>query len=117
PILNFFGANDSRNLYEQWRDERAHVMNAHTSGLAESAKPGSDKVISLPNATLALRKEEFYSGRRASIDIQVPSSRGALSFVINQPFQNTSATGYFEWHVVIDGKTHLKCDGAITKTP
>lgn len=118
PILNFWGANDERNLYERWRDEVCAIR-----GRPDKAESSSSNVL-VPQSSntaaefvLYLAKEEFYPGNSNESLLYTAETAGALSFVIDQPYRKKSGEDYFEWHVKLNGHSKLKCDGAVTMTP
>lgn len=106
PVLNFWGANRTDNLYEQWRDERIERANA---------SPDPENTFS--GLELKFKKGDFQEDNTRCLRIYETPSSGALKFTINQPYRKTSAAGHFEWQVLLDGTAVVKCDGAITMTP
>lgn len=115
PILNFWGANDPRNIYEQWRDERelqpADQLPKDEATSDSSADEDSKSVM------INLSKEQFLQGNSHSIEVCKTPTDGALSLTIDQPYRKPSGAGYFEWQVRLNNEILIKCDGALTTTP
>ena len=116
PVLNFWGTNDRRNIYEQQRDEeqsRRVFLRGHT------ARTEDGKKLDYPTPDggfLHLPKESFLKGVTTTAIIDVPRSSGDLQFTVLNDY-TSSSRGAFTWSVVVDSAEVLRCDGAVSSLP
>lgn len=124
PLLNFFGKNDDRNLYQQVRDEkrsdlrRKERVNAWLErGLRLSGLPGTpgEEPVSQPAPGpnhLFLPTDRFIEGYSATRVIGHTPVDGSLQFRFRSTYAFKRSLGRFEYRLMVSGQTLLRTDGA-----
>lgn len=115
PILNFWGANEDRNIYEQWRDDKLKIKIDSAPKSTPSSRARTTKAES--DVTLYLPKNDFLKEEYTDKPIYKVPSHGALTFTVDQPYRKPTGVDYFQWEILLNGRSHIKCDGALTTTP
>src|SRR5699024_7725769 len=87
PLLNFWGANDSRNLYERWRDDSSRVKPHTASDSFGRTAASRERLMTDASRSLSLSKNEFFLGNTKRILVYSTREGGTLSFVIDQPYR------------------------------
>lgn len=119
PEFNFLGMNDRRNLFEQWRDEKLTQEPKELIGTPRLLDAEGKEIpfyAGEPNL-LYLPAESFVSGSSISADLLKMDKPGNLSIKFQQSWTSKVGKGYFDWKIIVDGKTVAKCDGSIISEP
>lgn len=118
PLMNFFGKNDVRNLYEQLRDaaaaERAGQSRQAHLGEVLIVDSGDDSLtvgVSDP-ASVYIPRNFFFPGMSISRSFAMPECVSNLRFEIRVPYQNRDASDTWLIAIYIDGSPFIEWDGA-----
>lgn len=120
PLLNFPGKNDSRNLYEQYRDHRQKTLTGSTSANALRLSPsldikGQDGIIEsyvMHYEELYIPKDHFSCGVTATRSLELLKEPGIITFEIDTKYYNPAAKNYWQYRISVNGTPKLVWDGA-----
>ena len=117
PVLNFVGANDLRNLYEQRRDEVRALEQVELRGhIVVKADGKKVKPEVRHTGCLSIPRENFEAGATATAVICVTQKQGDLQFTVHNEYES-QGRGAFAWAVVVDSQEMIRCDGAASALP
>lgn len=125
PVLNFFGKNDVRNLYEQKRDESLGgadtPRDAHHLGstLLLTHQDGSETRTARTDTVIMIPKRHFLAGATVAREVRVPTDvdRSTLSFTVDAPYGNQRGEDNFRYEIHVDGEVSACWDGALVSRP
>lgn len=125
PVLNFFGKNDVRNLYEQQRDESRGgadtPQDAHALGstLLLTHQDGSETRTARGDTVIMIPRDHFLTGTTAAREVLVPVEleRSTLSFTVDAPYGNQRGGENFHYEIHVDGEVGAWWDGALVARP
>lgn len=122
PVLNFFGKNDDRNLYQQTRDEqrsdrrwgdRSNAWIEPGLRLCAPEATTADERRPAPGAErLVLPSDWFQKGNTAARVIGHAPVDGSLQFRFCSPYAFKRSLKRFEYRLVVSGQVLLRVDGA-----
>uniref|UniRef100_UPI0022E53059 hypothetical protein n=1 Tax=Kocuria marina TaxID=223184 RepID=UPI0022E53059 len=125
PVLNFFGKNDVRNLYEQQRDEWRGGADTprDTHGLGSTLllthQDGSATRTARTDSVIMIPRDHFLAGATAAREVVVPSdvARSSLSFTVDAPYGNQRGGDNFYYEIHVDDEVSAWWDGALVSRP
>lgn len=117
PVLNFVGANDLRNLYEQRRDEMSELEQVELRGhIVVTAEGRKVKPEVRHTGYLSIPREDFEAGATATAVICITQAPGDLQLTVHNEYESRGR-GAFAWTVVVDSQEMIRCDGAASALP
>lgn len=123
PLLNFFGKNDLRNLYEITRDQqrRASIQDASKAAPLTSevfiVTPNEMKTIPAAENLLQLPQEHFTPGTTALRSFAPVSSAGELRFTVTSTYANPRAGSYWQSQIWVNDRLHASWPAGTSNAP
>ncbi len=125
PVLNFFGKNDVRNLYEKQRDESCggadspQDIHALGSTLLLTRHDGLETRTGRTDTVIMIPRDHFLAGTTVAREVLVPSDvqRSSVSFTVDAPYGNQRGGDNFHYEIHVDGEVSASWDGALLSRP
>lgn len=117
PLLNFIGANDSRNLYEQVRDDSPPPHRRLRGHVVLDPQGEKRRYTGLHPSELVIPHDEFVKGASATALVMTTPENGTLQLTVQNDYESPQGAGVFSWHIMVGSREVAWCDGAATKLP
>lgn len=123
PLLNFFGKNDLRNLYEITRDQqRKEQTSAKTEAVSltpEVLIVTSDEMTTIPahENLLQLPQKDFAPGTAALRSFSPARVDGELRFTVTSRYANPKAGGYWHCQIWVNDRLHVSWPAGTSDSP
>ena len=127
PLLNFFGKNDDRNLYEITRDAArsgrgAGAPDPAVPSLEASSwlrRPGDAEGTAAPGTgtQLSIPARSFREGASSSRRFEPLEHPGELRFTIASTYGDRAAAGHWRLQVLVDDEPRISWDGGRSSSP
>lgn len=111
PILNFFGKNDVRNIYEQNKDRKSMKYIESFSVYTSQGKKTRDIITS--NNEIYNPKENMNVNHYSEVQFTYSVSRGNLKLILFGKYKNNRAKDYFKYQILINDNVKLEEDIAL----
>lgn len=123
PLLNFFGKNDLRNLYEitrdQQREDQASAKTEDVSLTPEVLIVTSEEMTTIPahENLLQLPQKHFTPGAVALRSFAACTSDGELRFTVTSRYANPRSGGYWHCQIWVNDRLHVSWPAGTSDSP
>lgn len=124
PLLNFFGKNDDRNLYEIVRDRDRGSRLEVDPGVALTPSmqlllPGATTSTEMPadGERISIPAQGFRPGAAVTREFEPLPSSGELRFTVSSTYGYRSAADHWRMQVLVDGRLRAGWDGGSSRSP